>query len=334
VAPLAVCVAVSLVTAAAAADSTGIFTLNFSQLVVLFPAYAAGAYLPRNRSLFGLAVCVAGMEAGVAAAQTGAFWAAFVVMMATSAWAVGRMIASRRGLAASLARTKTILDHERRLFEHLALADERQRIARDLQAIVVHYLHVMTDHGRTAQILLGVDTTRAQETITAIELAGHSALAEMRRLLQLLRDETDEAPLAPQPGVGQLRSLIAQARQRGWEVTFQLDGKPRPIEAAVDLATYRVVECVFAYNPPSDGRPVGVLLSFDDNSLRVQISGAPTDLTRLAPGLQERIKLARGRIEDSNVHDAGWLTVHLPIRRPAPSMSITPRSARAPSVAG
>src|SRR5207244_3517589 len=70
---------------------------------------------------------------------------------------------------------------------------------------------------------------RARQALTAISATGRQALAEMRRLLGVLRSDDQAADLAPQPGLDQLRDLLEQTRAAGRTVTFTLGGEPRPL---------------------------------------------------------------------------------------------------------
>jgi hypothetical protein len=61
-----------------------------------------------------------------------------------------------------------------------------------------------------------------------------TALSEMRRMLEVLR--TDEAGVGPQPGLGELERLAAQVREAGLPVELAVEGAPRELPGALDLA--------------------------------------------------------------------------------------------------
>ena len=301
-APLETCVVVMLVTIGAAVEPNGVFTLQSADIVLFLPPYAAGAYEGSGRrGLVGLAVCLVGTESAVAILGTGAYWVLFSLGMVSGSWAVGRMVGTRRALAVSLARTQQLMREEHHYLERLAIIDERERIACDLQIIVADCLKRMIDRSRHAEALLDTDPASAEDKITDIELTGQGALDEMRRLLDLLRDESDEVVLTPQPGVGQLGSLLQEARNRGWDVEFRVDGTPRPLPATVNLAIYRAVEYALRGTPkPSDPRhPSAVVVAFQSDEVGVEIEGYPAREMHLSGPVRDRIALAGGRSEHS-----------------------------------
>jgi signal transduction histidine kinase len=81
----------------------------------------------------------------------------------------------------------------------IAAAAERARIADDLHDVIAHSVSVMTVQAGAARLLLGEDPQRAREPLLSVEETGRQALADMRRLLGLLRAEEDEAALAQEP---------------------------------------------------------------------------------------------------------------------------------------
>ena len=70
---------------------------------------------------------------------------------------------------------------------------------------------------------------------------GRQALAEMRRVLDLLR-VTDGGERTPQPSVEQIGTLVAQMRAAGLRVELTVDGTPRPVPIAVGVSAYRIVQ--------------------------------------------------------------------------------------------
>lgn len=82
----------------------------------------------------------------------------------------------------------------------------------------------------------------AAKTLADIETTGRDALAELRRMLGVLRDEADPTPLRPQPGLAQLEELVARAKHAGIQIEGAIDGVPLALPAGIDLACYRIVQ--------------------------------------------------------------------------------------------
>ena len=80
-----------------------------------------------------------------------------------------------------------------------AAAAERARIADDLHDVIAHSVSVMTVQAGAARLLLGEDPQRAREPLLAVEETGRQALADMRRLLGLLRADEDSATAVAEP---------------------------------------------------------------------------------------------------------------------------------------
>ena len=135
-----------------------------------------------------------------------------------------------------------LLEREQRQRERVAVGEERARIARELHDVVAHSVGVMVVQAQGARRLLDRDPERAREALETIEHTGRTALDEMRRSLGVLRRPDADAPLAPQPGMGDLGALLEQARQSGLTVELVTEGEPAPLPAGVDLSAYRIVQ--------------------------------------------------------------------------------------------
>ena len=214
---------------------------------------------------------------------------------------------------------------------------ERQRIARDMHDIVAHGLSVMivqADGGRYAASSDPLAATRALETIAA---TGRSSLAEMRRLLGVLRDgETGLAPSAPQPGVADIPSLVTSLNSADRPVHFAHEGEASAaISPAVGLAAYRVVQesltNVLKHAGPGASAWVHVSCSPDALIVEVVDDGggsrdASTQPIRASQspgfglrGMQERVGLAGGSLLAGPAPRGGFRVVAtFPLHAPNP----------------
>jgi signal transduction histidine kinase len=124
-------------------------------------------------------------------------------------------------------------------------ATERARIARELHDIVAHNLAVMIALADGAAFTTTVAPERATDAMQQVSATGRQALAEMRRLLGLLRDgQPPQAPsgLVPQPGLDDLDELVDQIRAAGVRVELTRQGTAGAWGPGAGLAVYRIVQ--------------------------------------------------------------------------------------------
>ena len=156
-------------------------------------------------------------------------------------WLAGLYVRTRRQFVAELRGRAERAERSREERIRAATADERARIARELHDAVAHSMSVMVIQAEAAEEMLAGDPERARIPIERVQRVGREGLAEMRRLLGVLRQ--DESPvLAPQPGVAALPQLVDQVRSTGLPVELDVQGNPRPLPAGVDISAYRIVQ--------------------------------------------------------------------------------------------
>jgi signal transduction histidine kinase len=153
-------------------------------------------------------------------------------------WALGRLVRARQERADVAERSAA--EHEERA--RTAVRDERSRIARELHDVVAHSVSVMVLHAGVARRLLRDDQDRVAEPLLLVEETGRQALAEMQRLLGVLRENGARPALTPQPGLGDLAELADQMRRSGLDVALHVEGEPQQVPAGVGLAAYRIVQ--------------------------------------------------------------------------------------------
>lgn len=224
-----------------------------ADLAVIILLYTLAAYRPRRVSVTGLAVCLLGSAAAVARLWTPGRLTALDWLLAGSitfagpcliAWVMGDSMRYRRAYYAGLEDRAARLEAERDAQAQIAAATERARIARELHDVVAHHVSVMVVQADGAAYTLDRDPGRAREALAAISGTGRQALAEMRRLLGVLRrDEGATGPgRAPLPGIAQLGELLEQARAAGLVVSLTVEGVPRALADGAGLAAYRIVQ--------------------------------------------------------------------------------------------
>ena len=123
-----------------------------------------------------------------------------------------------------------------------AVADERARIARELHDVVAHSISVMVVQAGSARLRLRTDPSASELALHSVEQAGRQALAEMRRMLGVLRTDDQGLSLNPQPSLRGLEHLLDQMRGAGLTIEARTDGVPVPLPPGLDLSAYRIIQ--------------------------------------------------------------------------------------------
>ncbi|WP_405395798.1 sensor histidine kinase [Microbispora hainanensis] len=165
---------------------------------------------------------------------------AFIVAV----WLAGIYTNTRRRYVESLVERAERAERERDQQARIAAAAERARIARELHDVVAHNVSVMVVQADGAGYAIDSDPEQARRAMQAISATGRQALAEMRRLVGVLRHDAGSPAeeYAPQPGVAQLGDLIKQVRDSGLPTEFTVSGTARSLPEGEQLAVYRIVQ--------------------------------------------------------------------------------------------
>jgi signal transduction histidine kinase len=232
-----------------------------------------------------------------------------------SAFLAGRAIASRQSQITQLRRGREAAVKE-------AAEDERRRIARELHDVIAHSVGVMVVQAGAARHVLAEKPQAAEESLRAVEDSGHEAMAELRRLLGVLADNGDDPPLAPQPGIDRLESLVARVREAGLPVSLRIEGSSRRLPPGVDVAAYRIVQEALTNSLKyAGGAPTEAVVRIADDAVDIdvvdegQAVAASDGIGRGLTGMRERVALFGGTI-DAGRRDAGGYAVHahLPVQ--------------------
>jgi signal transduction histidine kinase len=268
--------------------------------------YSLGAYAPHRRALAGAGLGIVGVWAAVLAsgpdAQSFLFSAGLLV---AAPWLTGRNVRARA----------LMREREQRQRERAAVDEERSRIARELHDVTAHNVGIMVVHAQGAQRVLDRDPDRAREALETIERTGRSALEEMRRALGALRRSDADAPLAPQPGMGDLGALVEQARAGGLTVELVTEGTPEPLPADVDRSAYRIVQEALTNARKHAGRVrARIAVRYGGPTLELEISndGPPGRPAQDAGGhglvgMRERVTLYGGELHAGHRPEGGFV---------------------------
>ncbi|MET9670546.1 sensor histidine kinase [Streptomyces sp. NPDC006475] len=185
------------------------------------------------------------------------------------AWVLGDSIRTRRAYFDQLEERATRLEKEREAQSKVAVAAERARIARELHDVVAHNVSVMVVQADGAAYVLDAAPDQAKQALETISTTGRQALAEMRRLLGVLRtgDAPESGEYVPQPDVQQIEDLVEQVRRSGLTVDFKIEGTARQLPSGVELTAYRIVQEALTNTRKHGGPEAGAsvrLVYFDD----------------------------------------------------------------------
>ncbi|MCF6523661.1 sensor histidine kinase [Streptomyces sp. JJ36] len=239
----------------------------------------------------------------------------FLTVTFALAWVLGDSLRTRRAYYRQLEERAARLEKEREAQAKVAVAAERARIARELHDVVAHNVSVMVVQADGAAYVLDSAPDQTRTALETISGTGRQALAEMRRLLGVLRTgETtrDGGEYVPQPGVEQLTELVDQVRGAGLTVDFRIEGTPRPLPSSVELTAYRIVQEALTNTRKHGGPHVGAhvrvvygegelaLLAEDDGrgaQAELYEDGGADGLGHGLIGMRERVGMVGGDLE-------------------------------------
>jgi signal transduction histidine kinase len=235
---------------------------------------------------------------------------------------IAHTLRQRGRRAAEFEERAALLEHEREETERAAVVEERRRIARELHDVIAHSVTLMTVQAGAARLLLAEDPERAREPVLSVEETGRRALAELRRMLGILRSDEAEASLAPQPGLARIDDLLAQARRAGLPVELAIAGETRVLPPGVDLAAYRIVqEALTNAHRHAGPAHAQVFLRYGSEALELEVTTDGRDAANGADrgghglvGMRERVALYDGTFEAGPSADGGYVVrARLPV---------------------
>ncbi|MFE5893142.1 sensor histidine kinase [Streptomyces sp. NPDC002285] len=292
--------------------------VNFAFLVITYTVAATGARWA-SRLALGTGLCAAPLAQTRWPEQDSSVLGnvALVIFLTVPfalAWVLGDSIRTRRAYYEQLEERATRLEKEREAQAKVAVAAERARIARELHDVVAHNVSVMVVQADGAAYVLDSAPDQAKKALETISSTGRQALAEMRRLLGVLRtgEHQESGEYVPQPDVEQIDDLIQQCRSSGLPVDFKVEGTPRPLPSGVELTAYRIVQEALTNTRKHGGPNTGAsvrLVYFDDGlGLLVEDDGkgAPHELYEDGGadgsghgliGMRERVGMVGGTLD-------------------------------------
>jgi signal transduction histidine kinase len=228
---------------------------------------------------------------------------------------VGQLLVNRARLNRALGEKARRAETERREQAESAALEERTRIASELHDVVAHALSAMTVQASAARRLSERDPGRARDAFATVESTGREALAELRRLLGVLRKEDEELALAPQPSLAHVDALIRRAETAGLPVRLLVSGSVRPLPAGVDLTAYRLVqEALGGARDAGQAGRAEVRIDYGDADVRVDVADDGAPRGRRLLGMRERVAVYGGELAAAPADDGGWrVSARLPL---------------------
>jgi signal transduction histidine kinase len=197
----------------------------------------------------------------------------FSPVVAAAAWFVGDAVRARRAYAAGLADQAAQRQREEVERARRSVVEERVQIARELHDVVAHSLSVIAIQAGVGRHVLDAQPEEARQALAAVEATSRDALAELRRVVALLRHTDQLSPaLSPAPGLGDLSPLVEQVRAAGVPVELDLRGDHPSVPQGVELSIYRIVQealtNVVKHAGPARAR---VRISFQSDAVEVEV---------------------------------------------------------------
>lgn len=231
---------------------TGSFLMPVD-LVIFLALYSVTIYGPSWASKLGMIGAFLGAllitfsfvpaGEGLQSAVVGAILFGFSATLVLLAWGAGLLRRSRLEQRETLRERALRLERERDQQAQIATVAERNRIAREMHDIVAHSLSVVVAQADGGRYAAGNDPAAATRALETIAETSRAALADMRRILGVLRDENgDPAALIPQPADTDIATLIAQVKAAGLSVSHVSIGAPRALPPGAGVAVYRIVQ--------------------------------------------------------------------------------------------
>ncbi|WP_433417334.1 sensor histidine kinase [Microtetraspora malaysiensis] len=157
-----------------------------------------------------------------------------------ASYALGRAVTVHQAYATVLEERAAQLERERQLEAERAAERERARIARDMHDILAHAVSIMVVQAEAGPLAVRTNPDRAEAAFDAIGAAGREAMAQLRRMLGLLKET--EGPREPQPTIDRIPELVGGVGDTGPRVSLTTTGQPVAVSSDVEIAAYRIVQ--------------------------------------------------------------------------------------------
>lgn len=273
-----------------------------AMMPALVAAYSVARWETRRPAWWGLALVVVlwvcwvtfdPLDAGWRVRGEAVVWLSPWVI----AWLVGALVRSQ---SQNLEQRRV----ERQQRDARAVAEERNRIARELHDVIGHSVSVMTVQASAVRRRLIEGQGVEREALETVERVGREALQEMRRMVGVLREDGGEPDREPPPGLAQVDGLVEKVRASGLAVELTISGKPRPLPGGLDLTAFRLLQEGLTNTMRHAAAPrraeVDIIYGEAALELAVRDDGGPTSSSAVPGhgllGMRERVAVYGGQL--------------------------------------
>jgi len=234
---------------------------------------------------------------------------AFLVTVIAFGW--GLYLRARRELVASLRDRAERLAADRQRAAEQAREAERRRIAREMHDVLAHRLSLLSVHAGALEFRPDAPAAEIAQAAAVIRTSAAAALADLRQVITVLREDSAATAGPPQPGFGQLADLLQESQSAGMTLDARIDlPDAGQLPEATGRTVYRVIqEGLTNARKHAPGAPAQVTVTADGQVVTAEVisrrrpvpatPGAATPAGAGAGliGLAERVALADGQLE-------------------------------------
>ena len=287
--------------------------------------YTMVMYVGRRRALYYLAALIAVNAVSFALTWRSDSYLIYSIVVGLTfafCWVLGEFIGARQAYHSEVEARLHLLETERDQASRIAVAEERSRIARELHDVVAHAVSVIVVQADGASYAVRSNPGLAERAIQTISHTGREALTELRRLLEVLRNEhSPGGPRIPQPDAQSLAELAQRVREAGVPVRLEVDGELSGLPAGVSLGVFRIVQesLTNTLKHAGPGARAQVYVRRTDEAVDVEVSddGAGKARALVAAGealpggngvigMRERANVYGGSLEVGPAPGGGW----------------------------
>jgi signal transduction histidine kinase len=319
----------------------GIFVLSTAASAALMgTGYAAGPPLDPTAALFLLAasrdethpwtrrttatVCaLLAIHVGALGLASGTFPGTALlaaILLWAIAWFAGERTRLRRAQMAELEQRALRTERDAERERHLAAAEERARIARDLHDSAGHAINVIGVQAGAARLLHESDPARSRAALQTIEDVARQTVGEIDRIVSTLRaGDPPSGQVETPPGLAALGTLVAHHAAAGLTVTVATEGEPQPLASAVDQAVYRILQEALTNAARHGTGEAHVQLYFGGSAQELTVTNPTLDSDTGSPGrghgligMRERASLLGGTLTAESRDGAFRVQAELP----------------------